>query len=82
MCSANSGMVLQCELLLTNQQTFGLKKVDHDLNQLEGYQLLKINLALRNYAVIHQSNKLWMQENFYVRPQSQALLLAVLKSVY
>ena len=49
MCSANSEMVLQCELLLTNQQTFGFKKkVDDDLDQLEVYQLLKINFALRN----------------------------------
>ena len=49
MCSANSGMVPQCELLLTNQQTFGFKKkVDHDLDQLEGYQLLKMNFVLRN----------------------------------
>jgi len=49
MCSANSGMVLQCELLLTNQQTLGLKKkADDVLDQLEGYQLLKINFALRN----------------------------------
>ena len=41
-------MVPQCELLLANQQTFGLKNVDHGIDQLEGYQLLKINFSLRN----------------------------------
>jgi hypothetical protein len=48
MCSANSGMAPRCELLLTNQKTFGFKKIDHDLDQLEGYQILKINFDLRN----------------------------------
>jgi hypothetical protein len=48
MSSANSGMVPQCELLSRNQENLGLKKVDHDLDQLEGHQLLKINFVLTN----------------------------------
>jgi hypothetical protein len=48
-CSATSGMVPQCELLLIMQKIFRAKKqVDYDLDQLQAYQLLKINFALGN----------------------------------